>query len=243
MKILVKIASILYSTLLTFGESVPESQNAAHAVGSQRSYAWIATASTEFHSRPITIEGKSEKDGFSALTVRFGDRTIEGYILDNHAFVTSPDTKWKDIPEMKPGESPTIFMDRMVRIANLPATEIAELTRRSTNLREENGVLAADLDEEAVKELLQPTRGRAAKGETPSQTKGNLRIWRTNGIVSKYQYTLSGKQLRDGQEVDVGRTVAVEIKDIGTTVVSVPERIKEKLKAKAQNQLTVARPE
>jgi hypothetical protein len=221
-------------------EAPREVSSALQAVSSFSSYGWSAMIASNDGAPEIACDGKSEKDGFSALTVRFGDRTIEGYMLGNHAFVTSPDTKWKDIPEMKPGESPTIFMDRMLRALKLPAIEIAELTRRSTNLREANGVLTGDLDEEAAKELLQRPRGRAAKDESPSQAKGSLKVWTTNGLVSKYQYTLSGKQPRDGREVDLARTVTVEIKDVGTTTVIVPDRIKEKLKAKAQNQATAA---
>ena len=240
--LILKALIISYSSLPS---SVVADENSSVQKGFalQSSYAWSAKITSDENSRAVTVDGKSEKNGFSALTVRFGDRNIEGYMLGDHAFVTSPDRKWTDIPEMKPGESPTIFMDRMIRAMKLPAAEIAELTRRSTNLREENGVSTADLDEEAAKDVLQRSGGRAAKDERPSQAKGDLKVWTTNGIVSKYQYTLSGKQPRDGQEVDVARTVTVEITDVGTTTVAVPERIKEKLKAKTLNQATAPRPE
>jgi hypothetical protein len=52
-------------------------------------------------------------------------------------------------------------------------------------------------------------------------------------VLSKYQYNLQGKLTvgDDKREVEFNRTTTVEIKDVGSTTVKVPDEAKKKLGA------------
>jgi hypothetical protein len=62
-----------------------------------------------------------------------------------------------------------------------------------------------------------------------SEAKGSVKFWLKDGTLSKYETKVSGKINFNGNERDVDRTTTVEIKDVGTTKVEVPEEAKKKL--------------
>jgi len=47
--------------------------------------------------------------------------------------------------------------------------------------------------------------------------------------LSKYEYNVQGRMNVNNNDVDINRTTTVEIKDIGTTKVNVPEEARKKL--------------
>ena len=56
-----------------------------------------------------------------------------------------------------------------------------------------------------------------------------MKFWIKDGELSKYEFKVQGKVSFNGNERDVDRTTTVEIKDVGTTKVEVPEDAKKKL--------------
>src|SRR5689334_9012990 len=121
--------------LRTTAAAAGDAKTISEALNPKPNYSWAATVLPPENSgmRPMTVEGKAGREGPSAVTLRFGDRTIQGYLKGNKAYVTSPDTNWKSIPEMETGESPGQFMHRMVRSVTPPAKQIAELAGVATN--------------------------------------------------------------------------------------------------------------
>jgi len=55
-----------------------------------------------------------------------------------------------------------------------------------------------------------------------------VKFWAKEGVLSKYEFKLQGKMSFNGNDTDVDRTTTVEIKDVGTTKVTVPEEAKKK---------------
>ena len=55
-----------------------------------------------------------------------------------------------------------------------------------------------------------------------------MKFWAKEGVLSKYEFKLQGKMSFNGNDTDVDRTTTVEIKDVGTTKVTVPEEAKKK---------------
>jgi hypothetical protein len=71
--------------------------------------------------------------------------------------------------------------------------------------------------------------GRRA-AEAP-EAKGSVKFWVKDGRLAKYQFSVQGKITvgDDKREVEVSRLMTVEIKDVGSTKVSLPEEARKKL--------------
>lgn len=73
--------------------------------------------------------------------------------------------------------------------------------------------------------------GRREGGEGPeiSNAKGTVKFWVKEGAISKYEFKVTGKMKFNENDVDVDRATTVEIKEVGTTKITVPEGAKKKL--------------
>ena len=62
-----------------------------------------------------------------------------------------------------------------------------------------------------------------------NNAKGNVKFWIKDGELSKYEYNVTGSIKFNENDIDVDRTTDVQIKDVGTTKVTVPESAQKKL--------------
>ena len=94
----------------------------------------------------------------------------------------------------------------------------------------EREAVIGDLTESGVKDLFAKLRRRET-GPTPQGAKGWAKFWITDGVLSKYQFKIQGKltSASGEREAEINRTTTVEIKDIGSTTVKVPDDAKKKL--------------
>ena len=56
-----------------------------------------------------------------------------------------------------------------------------------------------------------------------------MKFWIKDGLLTKYEFKVQGKVTIGGNDRDVDRTSTVEIKDVGSTKVDVPDEAKKKL--------------
>jgi hypothetical protein len=121
-------------------------------------------------------------------------------------------------------------MGMMARNFKAPAAQAAELAAGAKDLKKEGDAYVSDLTEDVAKGLLS-LRGRAGGGEGPtvSGAKGSVKFWIKDAALSKYEFKVQGKVTFNENERDVDRTTTVEIKDVGTTKVEVPEEARKKL--------------
>ena len=58
-----------------------------------------------------------------------------------------------------------------------------------------------------------------------------VKFWLKDGALSKYEFVVKGKIVsgEDKKETELSRTATVEIKDVGTATVSLPDEAKKKL--------------
>jgi hypothetical protein len=56
-----------------------------------------------------------------------------------------------------------------------------------------------------------------------------VKFWLKDGALSKYQFNVKGTMSFNGNDREIDRTTTVEIKDVGTTKLTVPEEAKKKL--------------
>lgn len=227
-------ATALLAGSLIAADSTPKDDinNAAKKLAEQPSYSWKTTVAVPEGSqfRPGPTEGKTEKDGFTDIKMSFGDNTTEAVLKGDKAAVTNPDGGWQSLSELDNNDGPGRFLGVMLRNFKAPAAQAVEIAASAKELKKDGDTYSSDLTEDGAKTLLS-FRGRRGGGEPPaiSDAKGSAKFWIKDGALTKYEFKVTGKVDFNGNEMDVDRTTTVEITDVGTTKVVVPEEAKKKL--------------
>jgi hypothetical protein len=211
---------------------------AAKKLAEAGDYSWTANIDLGPNARftPGPTEGKTDKDGYTSLSVTFNDNTSEGAARAGKVVVKTDDG-WKTAEEASAddgggGFNPARFMARRMQNLKLSAAEVQELLTQCAELQKVGDVYSADLTEAGAKALATMGFGgrRGGQAPPPSNVKGSVKFWVQDGVLSKYQLKVSGRrQNRDGDEMDFERTTTVEIKDVGKTKLDLPEEAKKKL--------------
>ncbi len=231
--------NILFGTValvagsLIAADSKDDVKSAAKQLADKSNYSWKTTVESTGggggRGRPGPTEGKTEKDGFTVLAITRGDNTIEAVLKGGKGAVKTQDG-WKSLSEAADEGQGNAgrFFARMLQNYKVPAAQAEDLASKAKELKKTDDAYAGELTEEGAKELF--TFGRPG-GNAPavSGAKGSVKFWLKDGVLSKYEFRLQGKVNRDGSETDVDRTSTVEIKDVGSTKVEVPEGAKNKL--------------
>ncbi|MEO8427214.1 MAG: hypothetical protein ABI651_08900 [Verrucomicrobiota bacterium] len=196
---------------------------AAKKLGENANYSWKTTVvvpeSAQF--KPGPTEGKTEKDGFTYVTMSFGDNMTEAVIKGDTAVVTNQEGDWQKTSELENAEGPGRFLGRMVKNLKTPAVQAAELVAAVKELKKDGEVYSGDLTEAGVKAQF--------RFGTPKNPKGSVKFWLKDGALSKYEFKVQGKVDFNGNEMDIDRATTVEVKDVGTTKVNIPAAAKKKL--------------
>jgi len=196
---------------------------AAKKLGEQANYTWKSTVvvpeSSQF--KPGPTDGKTEQDGFTYVTMRFGDNLTEAVMKGEKAAITDQDGNWKLASELENAEGPTRFLGRMIRNLKAPAVQVTELLEAVKELKKEGDAYSGELTEEGVKKQL--------RFGQPQNPKGSLKFWLKDGSLSKYEVKVEAKMEFNGNEFDASRTTTTEISNVGTTKVNVPADAKKKL--------------
>jgi hypothetical protein len=241
--LLLGIVALVAGSLLA-ADSSPKDEviNAATALGNQANYSWhSATASPGgggggFGAGPS--DGKTEKDGYTWISMTRGDNMTEALLKGTNGAIKTPDNGWQSLAEATAdngnGFNPTMFFARTLQNYKAPAAAAAELAGQVTELKKDADSISGDLTDDGAKAMLsfRPRGGNgAANFPAPdiSNAKGSVKFWITDGQLSKYETHVSGKVSFNGNDRDVDRTTTVEIKDVGTTKIEVPDDAKKKL--------------
>jgi len=222
--------TLAVGTLLAADSPKDDITSAAKKLGDKANYSWTSTVTVPEGSRfrPGPTEGKTERDGVTHLTMSFGDNKSQAFLKGDKGAVSDPDGGWRSLAELENFEGPGRFFGRMFRNFKAPAAQAADLAEHAKELKKDGDAISGELDEEIAKELL-TFRGRGGDGPTVSNSKGSAKFWVKDGMLAKYEFKVQGKVTFNGNERDVDRTTTVEIKDVGTTKVDVPEEVKKKL--------------
>jgi hypothetical protein len=205
---------------------------AAKKLGDAASYSWKTTVvvpeSAQF--RPGPTDGKTEKGGFTHIKSTFGDNESQVVTKGEKTAFTNRDGEWQVAGEGQGGGGRRGFL----RNTKPPAVQAAEIAAGVKELKKDGEAISGDLTEEAAKTLMSFRGGRGGgggggAGPAISNAKGSVKFWVKDGMLTKYEFKVSGKMDFNGNEIDMDRTSTVEIKDVGTTKVEVPEAAKQKL--------------
>lgn len=224
------------------------SQKLAEATG----YSWTQTVENSGNNRGGgAVEGKTERNGYTVLSMSRQNNTMHIVLKGEKVAVETPDG-WKSLEELQADNGagagggngqrggPGRYIGGMVRNMKLPAVQAEELSGKVEKLTEADGALSGDLSEDAAKQMLsfrRPPRpnadANAGNGGGPqiSNAKGDIKFWVKDGVLTKYAVHVQGTMSRNGNDVDIDRTTTVEIKDVGSTKIEVPDEAKKKLES------------
>jgi len=179
-----------------------------------------------------TTDGKAEKDGLVSLSMTKGDNTTEAFGKAGKWVVKRPYQDWQTLAELEAaaGTEPGPLQSLVRRFQNFktPAAEVTDLSTKLKEVKKEGDTYSGDLTEAGAKELLSFGRRRPNAPE-PKNAKGSVKIWTKAGAFSKYEVKIQATVKFNGEDRDIDRTTTVEIKELGTTKIEVPEAAKKKL--------------
>lgn len=175
------------------------------------------------------VEGKSQKNGYTWLSMAMRDNTIEAVKKGNKGALKTQDG-WKSLEEAIQGErGPGTFMARRLQNFKAPAAQAEELAGKVKDLKQEGDAYAGELTEEAAKSLLMFGGRGGGNGPEISGASASAKFWLKDGVLVKYETKVKGSVSFNGNDRDVNRTTTVEIKDIGSTTIAVPDEAQKKL--------------
>jgi hypothetical protein len=162
------------------------------------------------------------------------DNTIEAFAKAGKGAVKTEDG-WESLDETakrrwrrRRSTSPASWLCGM-RNFKAPAVQAGEIADKTKDLTKTGDSYAGELTEEGAKSLMTFGR-RGGPARALSNAKGSVKFWIKDGVISKYQTKVSGTMKnRDGDDMDIDRTTTVEIKDVGTTKITVPDEAKKKM--------------
>jgi hypothetical protein len=247
-QILFDTLALLAGTLLA-ADAAPKDDvtAAAKKLADKDNYAWKRTTEDagggRSGSRPS--EGKVEKDGYLWLSMTLStprrspdtsisirDNTIEGIKKGEKVAIKTADG-WQSFSEATSGGPGTASIGaRLVQIFKAPAAEAEELADEVKECTKDGDVYSGELTEEGAKSQVITRSGRGASGPNApeiSGAKGSVKFWAKDGVLTKYEIKVQAKVSFSGRENDVNRTVTIEIKDVGSTKVQVPDDAMKKL--------------
>jgi hypothetical protein len=230
--ILICAIAVLAGTLLAADSDGVKA--AAKKLGEQKSYGWKTTVVVPEGSqfRPGPTEGKTEKDGYTWLSMTFGDNSTEAVVKGDKG-AAKLEGEWRSLADMaQDSDQRAAFTARRLQNYRTPAVEAEEIAAKTKDLKKEGEAYSGDLSEEGAKDLLRFRGGRRAGGgggPEPKNAKGSAKFWLKDGQLAKYEYKVSGTVSFNGEDRDIERTTTVEIKNVGTTKIEVPEDAKKKI--------------
>ena len=196
----------------------------------ESSYSWRTTVVVPEDSpfKPGPTDGKTEKGGFTHVKMSFNENTTEMVFKGDKAAVSGREGGWQSASDLENSEGPGRFLGMMARNFRPPAVQAAEIGSDIKELKKDGDAYSGELTEEGAKKLLTFRRGQGAQA-TVANPKGSAKFWLKDGALVKYQFNVKGTVSFNGNEFQNDRTSTVEIKDVGSTKVEVPEEAKKKL--------------
>jgi hypothetical protein len=176
-----------------------------------------------------TSEGKTEKDGYLWLSMTMRDNTIEAVKKGEKGAIKTQDG-WQSLSEATSGDpGPATFIARRMQNFKAPAAQAEDLAGKTKELKQDGDVYSGELTEEGAKSQLMFGGRAGGNGPEISGAKGSVKFWVKDGVLSKYEIKVKGTVSFNGNDRDVDRTTTVDIKDIGSTKIQVPEGAQKKL--------------
>ncbi|HRY50813.1 MAG TPA: hypothetical protein P5186_22415 [Candidatus Paceibacterota bacterium] len=213
------------------GSPKEQIQTATKALAEKANYSWRMTTVVPEDSpfKPGPWDGKAEKDGFTQVSMSFGDNTSQFVLKGDKGAVSGPDGGWQSLSELEGSEGPGRFFGIIIRNFKAPAAQAGQLLSFAKEIKKDNDAFAADLTEEGAKTLLTWRPSGGDEGPKVSNAQGSVKFWLKEGALVKYEFKLKGTVSFNNNEFENDRITTVELKDVGATKLTVPDEAKKKL--------------
>jgi len=233
MKKLLLIGAVALTTIsLVAADSNPKDEitAAAKKLADSANYSWRSTVAVpeDAQFKPGPTEGKTEKDGFTTLSLSFFDNNTQAILKGNKLAINMPDAGWQSAADIEKEEGMGQFFVALVRNVKTPAAEATDLASHAKELKKDGEAYTSDLTEEGAK-AMQAFKMPNAEPPTVNNAKGSVKFWLKDGALVKYEFKLKGNMSFNGNDFENDRTTTVEIKDVGSTKLDVPDEAKKKL--------------
>lgn len=231
------VASTLLVAAALAADPKDEINAAAKKLGAAGGYSWKSTVENagggNARGSGPTV-GRVDKEGLACLSITRGENTTEAFVKGQKAAVKTQEG-WQSAEELSQAGAGGgggqgnrgQFVGRMLRSFKVPDAQAADLASKAKEIKKDGDAYVGDLTEDGAKSML--SFGGGANAPEVSGAKGSVKFWVKDGCVCKYEFNLQGKVSFNGNDRDVNRTTTVEIKDVGTTKVEVPEDAKKKM--------------
>lgn len=231
--------ALLAASLVVAHAGAKEDATAAAKKLAEKSYSWKTSSENAggggggggrggFGSQ----DGKISADGTAMITVPGRDNNTEA-VIKGDKFAVKLGEGWQSAAELAANAEGGGGRGRggagLFRNFKAPAVRAQELVGHTKELKAADGVISGDLTEEGAKSLM--TFGGRGGGGGPeiSGAKGSVKFWVKDGVLTKMETKVQGTMSFNGNDREIDRTTTTEIKDVGTTTVTVPEDAKKKL--------------
>jgi hypothetical protein len=207
-------------------------KSAAQKLAAADNYSWTTTTeAAQFHPGPS--HGKTEKGGYTYVDFSMQDNKVEAVVRAGKGAIKTEDG-WQSLDDAVKaagdgGFNPRVFLARRMQNYKAPAVEAEDIAGKTKDLAKAGDAYSGDLTEEGAKSLMTFGRRPGGQGPAASNAKGSVKFWIKDGVLTKYQLKVQGTVNRNGDDVNIDRTTTVEIKDVGTTKIAVPEEAKNKM--------------
>lgn len=219
------------------GDAKDDLDRAIQKLADSQNFSWVAiTIEESTAKRPEeaeTFEGKWARSGWRMVSKPDSKAFEDAWMKDDRiAFFTPEGWKAIDLDAVEPGKKP----DKSVRLAREfnqvkdPLVQARVLAGRGQSLvRHENGLISGQvpaMDAALVLEHALTTGTRVPEG---ASFRVNFRI--RDGFLSSFELVVTYRSFRGKDRVEVENTLAmaVDISDVGTTSIEVPEEARKAL--------------
>lgn len=221
----------LAATALFAADSTPKDDviAAAKKLADQPNYTWKATpvVAEDAQFKPSPTEGKATKEGVLWISTEMMDNKIVAFTKGEKGAIQQ-EGAWKSLEDIEKEEGFARFPAMIVRGVKAPAKEAATLAAAAKELKKDGEVISGDLTEEGAK-AAQAMPGMGGEAPAITGASGSVKFWLKDGALVKYQLKYKGTMSMGGNDMPMDRDTTVEIKDVGTTKLEVPEDVKKKL--------------
>jgi hypothetical protein len=258
------LALVAGSAVVAMADAKDDVTAAAAKLGDSANYSWKSASESAGgggggggRGGGGPVSGKTEKGGFTVLTVTFGQNERQIVIKGDKVAMQNQQDEWQSSAEMaaaaaaqqadpnaQPGGRRRGRGNMGAQYTNykLPAETAADLASKAKSLSSADGAITGELTEDAAKAAMTFGGGgrgrRGANGGNAAPGGGNgpqianakvtVKFYVKDGVLSKYEEHMTGTMSRGGNDVDIDRTTTVEISDVGSTKVEVPDGAKKK---------------
>jgi len=180
------------------------------------------------------ISGMMEKGGFTVVTFGSGDNAMKGVVKGEKGAIETQDG-WQSIAEMTAdnggggGGNRGMFAARRLQNLKGPAADAEAMLEKVKSLTKAEDAYTGELTEEGAKSLMMFGGRGGNNGPEISGAKATVKFWVKGGMLTGYETHVTGSMSFNGNDVQRDTTTKVEIKDVGTTKVEVPEDAKKKI--------------